>query len=223
MKNIICLLALLANFYLAAGEVHKHSRIGSHGMALFLVDEVAYVSHMPLYGFPHDVQILYQVELSQSMQQDLKEAQSDFLSLLPENFDLNMMFEGKQFDIPSVLYDGHFERGGRPISDSLVTFAERIYLRKLEPNTAQSNDSNYAIVNINSQQTLLVHDIQSRPSFDHIVSLDKEDCADSEEELYEVSATTDKIDQAQQMLMLKAALPTCARLTSLYWETQDFR
>lgn len=104
-----------------------------------------------------------------------------------------------------------------------MTFAERIYLRKLKPNTAQNNDGKYVIVNIYSQQTPLVHNIQSRPSFDHIVLLDKGDCADSEKELYELSAKIDKTDLAEQMLMLKAALPTSVKLTSLYWETQNFR
>lgn len=193
-------------------------------MALFLIEGNAYASHMPLYGFPHDVQILYRVELPWPMLQKVEQAQSSLVSLLPENFDLNLLFQGKRFAVPAVLYDGHFERGGTPVSESrTVTFVERIYLRELEPSAHQNTSSQYVAVNVQQGQSLFVHSIQSPPSFDHIVLADNRGCPSSQVGVSTISVVSRGVDSKQQMQLLRDKLPQCVTLSSLYWEVQDFK
>lgn len=166
--GLLALLFLICTLEVAAegshGE-HKHSLFGSHGMVLFADSSgQLYASHMPLYYSPHDHQIVYKVSIApEAFNKALLE--KGLVSILPANFDLSILLQGRDLEIETAVYQGHFERGGQLVQKVLMKFVEPVYRRSLAAEQ-KSELSRFDLVPISAKQVLFVHQIQPAPSFD---------------------------------------------------------
>lgn len=168
------LLLLCATSLHSEQTEHQHNYIGSHGMVLFNAGDTLLASHLPLYRPPHDYQLVYQLALPAAVQQALLTSlrSGQQLTLLPQDFDLRQMIEGKVFHLSAAVYQGHFERSGRLLLDNVqVTFAHQLYSRPLQQLTVASA-AHYDAINI-ADSHFLLHRIAAAPSFDQILQLEQ--------------------------------------------------
>lgn len=217
---------LLVSFWSIAADKKDHSahsRVGSHGMALFTDGTQLYAHHLPLYRAPHDYQIIYQVE-TQNADEIMRLLEKGMVTLLPEQFDLNILVAGESPTFDTQVFEGHFERGGTLTIQSIqLHFAKQIYLRPLNDLSKREGlqvSANYSFVDLSgSKHVLAIHNIQVKPSFDHVVLLSGSvECLggglDSEILLKEAG------DLLPEKLL--NGMPKCASANTLYWETNDF-
>jgi hypothetical protein len=191
-------------------EHKQHSYVGSHGMVLFAAGDTVLASHLPLYRAPHDYQLVYQLALPAAEEQAvlalLRGGQQ--LTLLPQNFDLRLLIEGKTFDIGAAVYQGHFERGGRLWLDNIqLTFARQLYRRPLQQLSIATN-AQYDMFSV-ADSHFLLHRIAAAPSFDQILQLPQ---------LPATPVTLATTDGAATLPLLKAMGISA---TQLYLETAD--
>lgn len=145
-----------------------------HGMLVFGKEKV-YLSHLPMFHSPHDYQVLLEVELPIEVKTTylIEKEQDKFQSvytIVPESFILSeVMGNGKSFK--AVLYKGHFERGGFPITKKFkIGIKKVLYFKKFEKNALKSEMGKYIIIG-NIAEQFLVHKVIAKPDFDQISKL----------------------------------------------------
>ena len=210
----------------AMAHSHHHSRIGSHGMALITDGHSLFATHLPLYSTPHDYQML--IELKSDRSRELIEfilttqpkadtiINAPALTLLPDVFDLNRLVAAESFSINATVYKGHFERGGEAWIDNIdVVFASVVYMRQINSVKDNPNHHQWDIVKRkNSDNALIVHRIEHRPSFDAIAV--GEDCNSDSIVVDDITHSVASIDESTQW-----AFP-CKSHHIVYIETLDF-
>lgn len=157
--------------YSAFGAEHKHALMGSHGMVLLYDQQLGlYASHLPLYTTPHDYQIIYKIR-SKNAIENLADFKQGLVTVLPSPFDLNRLINGESFSITADFYQGHFERGGKLTISANIEFVEPVIIKKITP-LLRSPDilltEKYFLTPVNENAALVIHHIQSAPSFDAI-------------------------------------------------------
>lgn len=187
---------------------HSHY-VGHHGMLLFQSQNDSwYASHLPLHVAPHDFQLIYEIELSDThlIKQGAAPKQ---LTILPERFDLAKLIAGDRFALGAALYLGHFERGGKELGRVTVSFKRLVYKRQVV-NQALSG-LRFDVITLSSGATLAVHQIASKPSFDALtwVSQSREQSISCEPS----QLTTSIMRRVEQ----------CLNATPFYLETKDFQ
>jgi hypothetical protein len=146
---------------------------GVHGMLVFGVG-AKFVSHLPMYDQPHDVQAIAEVNLLRqpgefNAELFAKPHPTGYHTLKPEPFSLpEMNKQGYRF--PATLYAGHFEREGNvEIGKVIVEVKRPIVYRKLSA-SGESEPVYTAMVFGSSEagEYYMAHKIGARPSFDQI-------------------------------------------------------
>jgi len=199
----------------------QHSRVGSHGMALFTDGKTLFASHMPLYNKPHDYQLIYQVESNQKNKIinyfNLKQADTKtnrLVSILPQRFDLNLLINNHPLIAKADVYMGHFERDGEIwLKDVQFRFTKLVFKKQIlkDDNTLKTQ---WQVLKTGSKQDyIFVHIIKSQPSFDAII-LAKECDVITEANLL-------KMQTIQKKPVISESF-NCEKQTVLYYETQDF-
>jgi len=165
---IVCL-----NFYSVKAQPIIE-RTAVHGMLVFGTERV-YASHLPMFHSPHHYQILLELELEKAVQSRFNKYQRAHpqvvtFTLAPERFVLpEMMTQPRLFK--AVLYDGHFERGGKAITDSvLVKIKNVVYLKKFEKAEPREAHTRYIVFG-NEKEQFAAHVITQAPDFDHVVQV----------------------------------------------------
>ncbi len=147
----------------------KHASYGTHGMAVFQLNNRLFASHMPLANSIHAHQVILEIELLKKdlAQKTLAALKQGLVSLQPEPFALRDLQNGKIVQFKAHLLNGHFERGGKPFAKYLKVRVKSILLDL--PLTAKNNGS-YQLVSTQAGH-LLVHRVAKSPSFDHIIEV----------------------------------------------------
>lgn len=218
--NVLVLLFVLPTSVLT--KEHKpthlepldHGYVGIHGMVLFNHGRNLYASHMPLYRKPHNAQIIYQIETQHDSLLKLVK-NTDMVTVKPELFNLQRLINGEAMSVNVDVYNGHFEReGSLQFKDIEIILSKQVYLRILEDISPASVEKKYDDVTLDNGGRLLVYQIQSAPSFDHILMLaDTSSCPKTINTKTLVPEDKD----------LNALLDVCGSLKSVYFETQDFK
>ncbi len=105
---------------------HGPARMGTHGMVLMGTSEVAYLSHIPMFRPPHDVQLIAAVRLRHpawSTPQDFSTALHTFV---PERFDLTALMDGRLKSFRGTVHRGNFEADGPPLQAEVQVEVQRI-------------------------------------------------------------------------------------------------
>ena len=231
---IAFIIAVIAIFH-ANAQTHAHSaqkgRMGSHGMVLFTDGTALYASHLPLYRRPHDYQIVVSIETPhksdiiktlQQRQADLQLLKTEsMLTLLPDNFDLNRLIEGDAFEINGTVFDGHFERGGKPWKQNqTIKFNNLVWVSPIELKEhalhLSTDQTTWFVIALETVDAyLFLHRIDTRPSFDAIVIGEKCDVKNKQQSV--------SLPVSTHNSYLPNLSHVCASSHPRYIETQDFR
>jgi hypothetical protein len=164
---------LLFNFLLLLTglTVNGQDKPSIHGMLIFGKEKV-YVSHLPMFHTPHNYQIILELGLTAKdkkkfVDDQLANPKNVVYTLVPERFVLpDMVKSPKPFK--AVIYRGHFERGGSPISDSItVTIQQVVYNRRFDDAPKPLKTTNYLLFG-NEKEQFATHFINKKPDFDDI-------------------------------------------------------
>ena len=142
-----------------------------HGMLLFGSKHI-YISHLPMFHSPHDYQMLAELELPPEALAAYQSARhkEKLFTLVPERFSLpEMAAHPKPFK--AVLYQGHFERGGNPISKEIsVKILKVLHFRKFQPEAARPEEAS-ALLFGEDEEFFSAHFISAKPDFDQVSEL----------------------------------------------------
>jgi hypothetical protein len=164
---------------------HDHSggecdTTGRHGMLLF-GDGPLYLSHLPMYDCPHNVQGVFEVELDDAAASTLRRDRAGnadgMYTVDPTEFpiaELNPASSGGpvRTSLEATLVRGHFERGGTPIADTHIEIRRVVWYRTLDIDAqAQSGERLSYLCFGRPGRLYLAHELKARPSFDQVLAV----------------------------------------------------
>jgi hypothetical protein len=158
---------------------------GVHGM-LVVGEQAVYLSHLPMFGSPHDYQSILEVTLTGSSGDpqadyfsDRKRTAEKIYTLEPERFVLtDLVADTPKRSFKGSLYRGHFERfptqrakDAALIADGVdVSVTKVIHFHKFDPKAAQLSQLEYLLFG-KATELFLAHSITKPPDFDHVLSV----------------------------------------------------
>lgn len=246
----ITLLMTLVSFASAAESVPEElppldpAYVGVHGMVLMNQSSSIFAYHLPLYRKPHNVQLLYKLEVkSVALVQLIRD--NDLVTIKPKPFNLQRLMRGEKMAIEADIYMGHFERDGMLVyEDMTLNFAKKLYVRKLEsakPSKVKalvdesldtkvvdakaaedksselqpsSNEQVYDVVSYGKSDRIYIHRLQQAPSFDHLIHIDVDAGCLP---TFRTSTAVPKRTELQYKFL------NCGTMKPLYYETEDFK
>ena len=122
-----------------------NGRVGLHGMVVFGTG-MYYMSHIPMLGMPHDIQVVSSVSLIDSNGNDVTAALSnDTFTIRPTSrFSLNNFAKGTLKEFKGSVYLGSFEMGGSVVeglNNVTVTVDTQIVVRQLPSESVHASVS----------------------------------------------------------------------------------
>jgi hypothetical protein len=122
-------------------------RVGVHGMIVFGDrDGTAYLSHIPMFHAPHDVQAVVEVKLTgASLARAPRDLSDRLYTFVPEPLSLDELRLGTLRTLRGTLYLGNFEDGGRPIASSVTANVVRVVHQHVLDASAPRASSNDVI------------------------------------------------------------------------------
>jgi hypothetical protein len=187
--------------------------MGTHNMVLVNSGSTIYATHLSTYNEPHNVQIVYRVDFEQNTIIPLVR-DSDLVTIKSQPFNLQrLMREEEDVEITADIYLGHFDRGGfKAYEKAYINFNKPIYVRELVDLDPSSNRQKYDVVDIKSTERMLIHQIQSAPSYDHLMI--QGSLVNCVRQFTTSSATPKEIE-------LFGKLSLCGSLKPLYYEVKE--
>jgi len=165
---------------------HPTEPPAGHGMAV-IGEQPVYLSHLPMFMFPHDQQVLLRVSLEgdgdpqQVYFDDRKQHPEQRLyTFNPVPFVLSTLFAADEApaeatSFQGTLHRGHFERASsRPVqiaADVTARVSNVIHHHRFQPDTAALEALQYLLFGKGSE-IFLAHFINAPPDFDQLLSVD---------------------------------------------------
>jgi hypothetical protein len=149
------------------------THVGVHGMVLFgSGTERMYLSHIPLYENPHNMQVIVEVKVDTGIPADKQLFATGQFTFNPRAaFSLGDLAAGTLTSVSGTVYTGDFENGGRPAFRNVTFVAQRvIFQRDMSPSMAANPALDYIAVGT-PNQAFFVHLIDAPPSFDQIAAV----------------------------------------------------
>lgn len=147
-----------------------------HGMLLF-GQETTYASHLPMFHYPHDYQLIMELKLADLPRSQTLDAYEFFkgegetlFTLVPEKMDLAQVISGDKTTFKALIYLGHFERGGKKLGAVSVTVDVILHSQKLDGTQPPQRAREYLVFGKKGEY-FAAHMIKSKPSFDSILSV----------------------------------------------------
>jgi hypothetical protein len=154
-------------------EPKADAMVGVHGMLVFGIG-TKFVSHLPTYQQPHNVQAIAEINLLQEPGKFddglfAKPHPSGYHTIRPEPFSLPKIQE-QGFRFPATLYAGHFEREGHVEIGAVVVEIKRPIVYRELPSSGGPESAYPALVfgSAESGEFYMAHKIGPKPSFDQI-------------------------------------------------------
>ena len=164
--------------------MNGHSHPGGHGAAvhgmLIFGDGPIYLSHLPMFQPPHDLQLIVEVEFSGAgdpadvYRRDRAETREKIYTWVPQAFVLEDLLQGAPGTarMTGRIVRGHFERGGEPIARDVTCVVSRvIHSRPLSAAGPRDASLSYVLFG-SAAHAFAVHLISGPPDFDQVVSVD---------------------------------------------------
>lgn len=108
------------------------------------------------------------------------------------------------------MFNGHFERSGKALFTTKLTFKSPLYVKKLA--ITQPAKEEFDLIKVSAEQGMVIHKIQSKPSYDSLIL---------------VALTNEKYNgklmcDAPVTTALASRLKACFKSVPSYLETRDF-
>lgn len=176
IHRLLCTIPLLLSAGLALAQ---EARQGTHGMLLIVNAGGVIASHLPMYHSPHDVQVV--LALTPASREDkefidtLSASTPEILyTISPEPFDLNRLnpeADDELEEFCASLYLGHFERGGRQLSERVCfSVDDTLLFRQIAANMAKEDKAHWLVFEIGADR-YAAHEIAGAPDFDQWMRL----------------------------------------------------
>lgn len=185
-----------------------------HGMVIVNKGSNLYASNLPGYAAPHNAQILYKLEMRElSLIQLVRDA--DLVTIHTQPFNLQRLVRGEKVTVQVDVYLGHYERGGMQVfKDLTITFSKQLYARMLDELESKDRKQRYDAVEVGTNEYILIHQIQTPPSYDQLVLItDYVSCIKE----FDTGGVVPKESEMTRKLMY------CGPLKPLYFETEVFK
>lgn len=168
----------------ASTEHHDHDHdgtgapptMGVHGMLLFGSGTV-YLSHLPMFGSPHNFQVILEVTFDDATSELVSEQGEGILTFEPVEFPIAELDpDGEppaRTSIEGTVFRGHFERGGEAIAPGVVASVQNVtHFDELDVEAAHDNERRLAYLCFGTATQLhLAHRITASPDFDQILDV----------------------------------------------------
>ncbi|WP_247659585.1 hypothetical protein [Pseudoalteromonas sp. MMG006] len=112
--------------------------------------------------------------------------------------------------LKTTVFNGHFERGGNALFSTKLTFKNPLYVKKLA--ITKPKKAEFDLIKVSATQGLVIHKIQSKPSFDSLSLIPLSNGKYNEELKCDTAINT----------ALKSKLKACFKNAPSYLETRDF-
>jgi hypothetical protein len=144
------------------------TRMGVHGMVLF-GDGPTFVSHLPMFHAPHDVQLVAEVRLA-APEALPASFSGELYTIEPERFSLDELRDGRRTRFAATVYRGNFEQGGQPVARDVTVHVVRIVVdAALDGARPTAAIPDYLALG-RADAATLVHVLGGAPGFDHVVT-----------------------------------------------------
>mgnify|MGYP005989238477 CR=1 FL=1 len=178
---------------------------------------------MSLFYFPHDYQVVYKIKVNSNsdFEKLLALSTKPLVTILPDNFDLLKLINKARFSIKAKVYDGHFERGGKPLFDTNVLFEKALYVEPIVTKGQLTNSiMTFDLVSIeNTQNLLAIKKISEKPSFDTLTWVAKSRA----EKAKSITCSSIETELALEATVILNEIVACLGNTPVYLETADFK
>ncbi|HVH47752.1 MAG TPA: hypothetical protein VM925_35695 [Labilithrix sp.] len=153
-------------------ELREAGRVGSHGMVLAGTPAEAFLSHIPMFQTPHDVQLVIAGKLDADAGADLPGTFSgELFTFLPDRISLDALRTGSLRELRGTIFLGNFESGGRPVASRVrFTVTRVVHEHVLDPAAKQAKLT-YLVFGSRAR-SFAVHRIAGRPGFDEVLSVE---------------------------------------------------
>lgn len=188
--------------------------MGQHGMVLVNNGSTIFASLLPSYREPNNMQLVYSVESKNVPLMHLVR-DAELVTILPEPFNLQHLIRNEKLTIKGDVYMGHYDRGGMAVyKDFELNLDSQLYLRSLaEPDKSHIRQK-YDTILLPNNHRLLIHQIQTAPSYDQLLFLfDDVNC------ITEFAAPTAVPSPSETYLKLGF----CGSMKPLYYDAQSFQ
>jgi hypothetical protein len=168
----------------SAEHAHAHApRVGTHGMVLFGSGDETYVSHIPMFRAPHDMQLVLAVSLSHPEWKASPDFSRESHTLEPERMDLNELMDGRRKSFQATVYRGNFESGGGVMWKGVTVRVKDVrWMHGLSSKEKAAERLQYMLVGSRSA-AYLVHAISGPPDFDQVLKVSMKEGAPGDAEL----------------------------------------
>lgn len=147
--------------------------MGSHTMVLMSGGSNLFAANIPLYSKPSNIQLVYKLSnKDQALFLLVKDA--DLVTIKTKPFNIERLMRGQEVTVKADVYMGHIDKGGfLTFPDMELVFYKKMYLRELKKdNLDRSNPiQKYDSVKLTNGKRIMVHQIQTPPSYNHLVLL----------------------------------------------------
>lgn len=188
---------------------------GEHYMVLVSNGTNVYASFMPGHESPKNLQLVYDINGPAAMKFLVRDA--DLVTMRTKRFNLERLMRGEEVTIQADIYMGHASREGSLTFESMeIVFEEQLYLRMLEGDELEASSSRqkYDSIELSGSARMLVHQVQSSPSYDHLVLLyDAVGCVTE-------FNTSSPVPNPNEVL---GKLLYCGSMKPLYFDSQDLQ
>ena len=165
MNKIFILLIVLLNSLSCFAEDEEKlppldpAYMGVHGMVLMNKSSTIYASHLPLAHKPHNVQLIYKLEVKDfPLIQTVRDA--DLVTVKPDKFNLQRLMRGEKLTINADVYLGHFAQDGMVVyEDMKLTFSKLLYVREMNDLVPASKMQEYDTITLRKNNRIYVHKI----------------------------------------------------------------
>lgn len=147
--------------------------MGSHTMVLMTGGFSLFAANVPMYSKPSNIQLVYKISnKDQSLFLLVKDA--DLVTIKTKPFNIQRLMRGEELTVKADVYMGHIDKGGfLTFPDVELTFDKQMYLRELTKENLDTSNAlqKYDSIRLTNGDRILVHQIQTPPSYNHLIVL----------------------------------------------------
>ena len=159
------------------GEHGGGDTTGLHGMLLFGTDPL-YLSHLPMFGHPHNFQVILEVAFDDDaeavLSADREGGDDGMYTFAPAEFpitELDPADAGARTSFEGTIHRGHFERGGPALTPAVATVREVVHFAELDVAAAHDTDQELTYLCFGRPgQFHLAHHVTASPDFDQVLT-----------------------------------------------------
>lgn len=190
--------------------------MGEHAMVLMTGGVNLFAANLPMYSKPSNIQLVYKLA-SNNQALFLLVKDADLVTIKTKPFNIERLMRGEQTTVKAEVYMGHLDKGGfLTYPDIELMFDEKLYLRELTKDSLVTANpvQKYDSISLTGGDKIMIHQIQTPPSYNHIVFMFQDVNCLSE---FETSSSVPRENELLRRLSI------CGSMKPLYYSTDNLK